>query len=118
MTMIIMRQPSDVCMILFNFHSSIQQPRPKKMSIVERCSSLRVGKSSSMSNDETTQPRMKKISTDVAAQFRKDILDPANEEKIQEQPLIHQTDTETGNIRKISRLQRSLSDDATTVVTL
>ena len=111
-----MIQPSDSCLISSNFHSSIQQPRAKKMSIVERCSSLRVGRS--ISTDETTQPRMKKISTDVAAQFRKDILDPANEEKIQEQPLIHQTDTETGNVRKISRLQRSLSDDASTVVTL
>ena len=59
---------------------------------------------------------MKKISTDDAAKFRKDILDPTNDE-IQEQPLIHQTDSESmeedssdvkGNInRKISRLQRS-----------
>lgn len=66
---------------------------------------------------KVAQPRMKKISTDDAAKFRKDILDPTNDE-IQEQPLIHQTDSESmeedtsdfvkGNTnRKISRLQRS-----------
>ena len=97
------------------------------MSVIERCSSS-LRKSSSVASEqelETTSnsSRTKKISTDVAAQFRKDIIDPTNEE-LQEQPLIHQTDTTPSkggqppnqhansngnNFRKISRLQSSLT---------
>ena len=94
--------------------------------MIERCSSS-LRKSSSVASEqelETTSnsSRTKKISTDVAAQFRKDVIDPTNEE-LQEQPLIHQTDTASkggqppnqhansngNNFRKISRLQSSLT---------
>ena len=94
--------------------------------MIERCSSS-LRKSSSVASEqelETTSnsSRTKKISTDVAAQFRKDVIDPSNEE-LQEQPLIHQTDTAPSkggqppnyansngnNFRKVSRLQSSLT---------
>ena len=110
-----------------NIQSSLLQNRSKKLSVIERCSSS-LRKSSSVASEqelETTSnsSRTKKISTDVAAQFRKDVIDPTNEE-LQEQPLIHQTDTAASkggqlpanyansngnNFRKISRLQSSLT---------